>query len=240
VGPPFGPRARPWAITIIAITATVSTGLGLALAAITHRIEAASIGLVVPSVLWFSQFPSRRELDFRPPGPSALLKLPFRRLYDRMDHLMAEDMQDWCYARLGAASAKPQWIADATNYYYNQVAGRLKDTRTRVLLGDWRKSILRKTGMVNLTSLDPAPARLRGSLQMHPSTSRIAEDDLARLASRLASDALNEFELFLSTVYRLGYTRMPVYMSAPPISRTQAWARPSSGPPPRTRYRAER
>src|SRR5229473_7589197 len=89
VGPPFGPRARWWAVTIIVITAIISTGLGLALAAVSHLIEAVYISLVVPSILLLSKLPAR--------------------LYDRM----GDDMQDWCDTRLKAVEANPQWIADA-------------------------------------------------------------------------------------------------------------------------------
>jgi hypothetical protein len=215
-GRPFGRRARPWAVTIIMITAVVSTGLGLALAAVSHRIEVVVISLVIPSGLWLSKLLPQRDL-VRPLGTLATwLQLPFRRLYDRM----GDDMQDWCDARLRAASTRPQWIADAVTYYYDQVQGRIKDHRALATLGSWRESITHKISIVRLISLDTTPTRLRASLQMHPSTQndrKYADDDLPLLARRLESEALNELTLFLAYVYQLGYTRLPVYPFRPPV-----------------------
>jgi hypothetical protein len=219
-GRPFGPRARRWAITIVIITAVVSTGLGLTLAAVSHRIEVAAISLVLPSSLWLSKLLPQRHWA-RPPGTLAdWLQLPFRRLYDAM----GDDMQDWCDARLTAASARPQWIADAVTYYFNQVQGRIKDDRTRADLSRWQESITHKISIVRLISLDTTPARLRASLQMHPSTQDVrayADDDLSLLARRLESEALNELALFLTYVYQLGYIDLPVYQSRPRMATGQ-------------------
>ena len=243
IGSPFGPRARPWAIAIIIILAMVSTGLGLALAAITHHIGSAYIGLVVPSVLWFSKFPPQRDLDMGArTRVGVLLTLPLSRLYDRV----GDDQMDWCDIRLRAASAKPQWIVDAMTYYYNQVRGRLGDDPASANLDRWRESIIHKIGIVRLIDLGATQAEFRASLQMHPSPGHIrfgTDDDLLRLANRLETEALNELHLFLTYMYRLAYSRfryirLPVYTCAPPISRADARPGPSSGPPPRTLYSA--
>jgi hypothetical protein len=204
------------------ITAIVSTGLGLVLAAVTHRIEAAYISIVLPGSMLFIRYPPR---SLRPRGLGALLTFPFSRLFDQM----GEDMQNWCDATLREVSAEPQWIADAVNYYYDQVAGRLKDRRERADVDDWRESITYKIGIVRLISLDTTPGRLREALQTNLSTraTRYSGDNLLRLARRLESDALNELNMFLALIYRRGYgRRLPLYMSAGPLSRAQAWARP--------------
>src|SRR5262249_61296109 len=54
-GQPFGPRAKRWAVTIILLTAIVSTGLGLAAVAVGGHIRAAYIGLLLPSGLLIGQ-----------------------------------------------------------------------------------------------------------------------------------------------------------------------------------------
>jgi hypothetical protein len=240
IGLPFGPRSRPWAITIIMIVAMVSTGLGLALAAITHHIGPAYIGLVVPSVLWFSKFPPQRDPDMSPRRRlDVLLTLPLSRLYDRM----GDDLMGWCDVRLGAASAKPQRTVDAMTYYYNQVRGQHGDDPASAKLDLLRESIIHKIGIVRLIDLGATQAQFRDSLQMHPSTGHIrsyTDDDLLQLARRLETEALSELHFVLTYVYRhastrFRYIRLPVYTFAPPISRAQA--RPSSGPPPRTLYR---
>jgi hypothetical protein len=135
---------------------------------------------------------------------------------------MGDDMQDWCDTRLRAASAKPQWIADAVNYYYNQVHGRVRDPRARADLERWRESITHKIGIVRLISLDTTEVRLRDALQMHPSTQNMrkyADDDLPRLARRLETEALNELHLFLAYVYRLGYHKLLIYPFRPSAHR---------------------
>jgi hypothetical protein len=223
VGYLFGPRARPWAVTIIMVVAIISTGLGVALAAVTHSIGAAYISLVIPGGLRFIKFPPEHLV------PRTLgLTLPFSRLYDGM----GDDMQTWCDVRLKAASPNPQWIADGVNYYYEHVEGRLKDSRARARLADWRDSIMHKISIVRLISLDTAPARLRESLQKHPSTRNVrtyGDDDLPRLARRLESDALNELNLFLAYIYRLGYHKLLIYPFRPSAHRAPRFSTDEPG-----------
>jgi hypothetical protein len=221
IGSPFGPRARWWALTIVMIVAAVSTGLGIALA-VNLGSEAVYLGAVLPAGLWFIRLPPQRDRDMRPRTLVALPTLPFSRLYERM----GDDMQDWCDTRLRAASAKPQSIADAANYYYEQVerAG-LKDGRALANLGRWRESITHKIGIVRMISLDTTPARLRAALQADPSTQRIRvypADDPPRLARRLETEALNELNLFLAYTYRLGYHRLLIYPYRPSAHRVPA------------------
>jgi hypothetical protein len=222
VGPPFGPRARIWAYLIVVGTATASTGVGLLIVAASHHVPTAYVGIVVPSGLWLSKLPPGGDrLSSGRTLPLGVLTVAFGRLYERM----GDDMQDWCDTRIKAASAKPQWIADAATYYYDQVRGGLKDSRARADLGRWQESITHKIGIVRLIRLDTTPARLQESLQRHPSTQHIrkyGEDDLPRLARRMESDALNELNLFLAYIYRLGYHQLLIYPFRPSAHRTPA------------------
>ena len=219
VGPPFGPRARPWALLIVVATAIVSTGVGLLLVAASRHLPAAYVGVVVPGGLWFSKLPPQRDRDLFHRTLAGVLTLPFSRLYDRM----GDDMQDWCDTRLEAARPNPRWIGDAVQYYWNQMR-RVTDPRARDNLDRWRESIVHKINIVRLIDLDASPARLRASLQLHPSTQHVrkySDDDLLRLARRLESDALNELSLFLAYAYRLGYHKMLVYPFRPGAHRQQ-------------------
>ena len=222
-GQPFGPRAKWWAMTIILLTAIVSTGLGAAAVAVSDHVRAAYIGLLLPSGLLIGE----ASLQGRRRAPALSLKplaewiaLPFRRLYDRM----GDDMQDWCDARLAAASRTPLLVAEAAKYYYNQVGGRLKPCPERDQLDRWRESIEHKTSIVRLISLDTTMARLNAALQWHPSTrdsGRYTTDDLPRLAGRLENEAQNELYLFLAQAYRLGFRKLLIYPFRPsqPIAR---------------------
>ena len=219
VGPPFGPRARPWALLIVVATAIASTGVGLLLVAASRHLPAAYVGVVVPGGLWFSKLPPQRDRDLFHRTRADVLTLPFSRLYDRM----GDDMEAWCQTRLQAALPKPQWIADAVTYYYGQVRGGLKDRRALADLDRWRESITHKISIVRLINLDTTPARLKTALAMHPSTEHVrkyGDDDLPRLARRLETEALNELHLFLAYVYRLGYHRLLIYPFRPSAHRT--------------------
>jgi hypothetical protein len=218
IGPPFGPRARYWACFIVAATASVAAVVGVLLLA-TSRVPA-YIGILVPGGLWLSKLPPQRDRDMLPRAWPALLTLPFSRLYDRM----GDDMQAWCDTRIEAARPRPQWIAAAAQYYWNQM-GRVTDRRARADLDRWRDSIAHKIAMVNLIDLDPGPGRLRVSLQMHPSTQharKYSEDDPARTARRLETEALNELNLFLAYAYRLGYHTMLIYPFRPGAHRPES------------------
>jgi hypothetical protein len=216
IGPPFGRRARPWALFIVLGTAIVSSGIGLLIATASH-VHAAYAGIAVPAGLWFPQLPPR---DLTPRTLGAWLALPFSRLYDRM----GDDMQDWCDTRIRAAAPKPQWIADAVTYYYDQVRGLLKDGQARTRLDDWQESITHKMGIVRLIELDTTPARLREALQKHQSTRDIRkydDEDLPHVARRLTSEALNELNLFLAYVYRRGYQKLLIFPFRPGARRPQ-------------------
>jgi hypothetical protein len=202
---------------IVAATASVSTIVGVLLLA-TSRVPA-YIGILVPGGLWLGKLPPQRDRDVLPRTWPALLTLPFSRLYDRM----GDDMQAWCDTRIEAARPRPQWIAAAAQYYWHQM-GRVTDRRARADLDRWRDSITHKIAMVNLIDLDPGPGRLRVSLQVHPSTQnarKYSEDDPARTARRLETEALNELNLFLAYAYRHGYHRMLVYPFRPGAHRPQ-------------------
>ncbi len=221
IGPPFGPRARYWAFFIVVSTALVSAGVGLLIMAASHNTGAAFVGIIVPGGLGLGRLPPQRDLDMRPLALSSLLTLPFSLLYERM----GDDMQDWCDTRLAAASAKPQWIADAVTYYHNQVARRLRDPQARADLDGWQLSITHKIGIVGLIGRYTDPARVRAALQLHPSTQdtgKYSDNDLPRLARRLEADALNELGLFLSSIYRLGHHKQLTYPFRPTIEQVRA------------------
>jgi hypothetical protein len=222
IGPPFGPHARYWASFIVVSTALVSTAVGVLLLA-ASRVPA-FVAVAVPGGLWLTKVPPQRDRDMRPRTWTSVLTLPFSRLYDRM----GDDMRAWCDTRIEAAKPKPQWIADAVQYYWNQM-GRVTDPRARADLDRWRDSIAHKISMVRLIDLDPGPGRLTAHLQLHPATRhdrKYRDDDQARLARRLESDALNELNLFLAYAYRLGYHKMLVYPYRPGANR------PEPQPPP--------
>src|SRR5215469_9854731 len=175
-GHPFGPHSRPWAITVIVITAAISTVLGVAVVAASHHVRAAYIGLVVPSVLWLGKASAQRG---RRPGSlvarqlAAYVMLPLRRLDDGI----GEDLQDWCDARSRAVSGRPEQVADAAQYYYRQVAGRLKTDRDRELLYCWRESIRHKSTVVQMIGRGDRAGQVRAALQSHPSTSNMGTYD---------------------------------------------------------------
>jgi hypothetical protein len=216
-GNPFGRRARWWAISIVVMTAAVSTGVGLlAIAAGGHTI-AAYVGLILPGGLWLGKASGqrgRRASGSLPGHLAAVATLPLRRLHERM----GDDMQDWCDIRLRAASRTPQWLSDAAEYYYSQVTGRMRDRRACDQLGRWRDSIQHKIRIVRLIDLQTTALRLETALHDHPATRdsrKYAVDDLPRLRRRLIAEAENELHLFLSLVYRHGYHRLLIYPFRP-------------------------
>jgi hypothetical protein len=204
-------------LLIVVATAIVAVGVGLLILAVSHHQSAAYAGLVIPGWLLFTKVPPQRDRDMRPRTWTSVLTLPLSRLYDRM----GDDMGAWCETRILAASAKPQWIADAAQYYRNRM-GRVTDRVARADLDRWRDSIVHKISMARLIDLGGSPAAPRASLQLHPSTQdarKYSDDDLARLAGRLERDALNDLYLFLASAYKHGYSKMPPYPSKPPVLR---------------------
>ncbi len=220
IGRPFGPRTRYWAFFIVVATAVVSTGVGLLIVISSNHVPA-YVAIIVPSGIWLRKLPPQRDRNMLPRNLTALLSLPFSQLYDRM----GDDMEVWCDTRLRAASPNPQWISDAAQYYYNQVASRPGEWRARPSLDRWLDSITHKISIVRLINLDADTGRLRAALQMSASTQSVtkyADDDLPRLALRLETEALNELHLFLAYVYRLGYHTMLIYPFRPPLQRVSA------------------
>lgn len=215
-GAPFGRRAKWWAMNVIVLTAIVSTGIAVAAVAVSDH-GAVLLGLVLPSGLWIGQAAAdqgRRRARAWLGALVAGLTLPLRRLYERM----GDDLQDWCDARLEAASKTPQRVAEAVQYYHKQVATRLRNKQAQEQLDRWRDSIEHKTGIIKLINLDTTPARLHAQLQWHPSTrdsGKYPADDLPRLAERLETEAQNELYLFLAYVYRLGFHKLLIYPIRP-------------------------
>jgi hypothetical protein len=220
IGPPFGPRARYWALFIVVSTAVISGLVGLLLVVGSKHVPA-YVGIIVPSGLWLSKLPPQRDRDMLRRSFSDLLTLPFSRLYDRM----GDDLENWVETRLRVASSQPQWIAEAAQYYSNQAEGLPRDNGARVSLDRWRDSITHKIGIVRLIDLDADTDRLRASLHLHPSTQHVradSDDERSRLADRLETEAQNELRLFLACIYRLGYHRMLVYPFRPNVARVDA------------------
>ena len=218
IGPPFGRHARYWANFIVVSTAVVSTAVGLLIVAVSAS-PAVLLGVVVPGGLWFTKVPPQRDLDFVPRTRSAVASLPFLRLYERI----GEDMQDWCDRRCEAAKPKPEYIAHAVEYYWNQMH-RVTDPQHRARLDRWRESIAHKINTVRLIDLDPGEDRLAANLQLHRSTAnarRYVDDDQARLARKLETEALNELHLFLCYAYQLRYHHMLVYPFRPGTYRPE-------------------
>jgi hypothetical protein len=245
IGSPFGPRARYWAWLIMVATAVVATGVGV-LIILASSIAFAYVAVVVAGGLWFIKLPPRRDWELRPRLLSDLLTLPFSRLYDRI----GDDMEAWCDVRERAAAARPQWIADAAQYYYNQMtghpsdehaAGRLHSEKARADLDRWRDSIRHKIAIVQVVHQGAKPGRLRAALQMHLSAQdirRYGDDDPARLARRLEAEALNELHLFLAYIYRLGYRKLLIYPFRPAPVTPAAATRRAPQPEPNRAGRA--
>jgi len=218
IGPPFGPRARFWAVLIVVGTATVSAGAGLLIVAASHHAHAGYVGIIVPGGLLFSKLPPRGDrLSSGRKSPAGVLTLLFGHLYDRM----GDDMQNWSDTRITAASVEPKWISDAVTYYSNQVRGRLKDNRVQAELDRRQESIICSIGILRLINLDTTRTRLRERLQVHPSMQVRAypDHDLRWLARRLESDAQGELRQFLDRVYQLGYHKMLIYPFRPSANR---------------------
>jgi hypothetical protein len=214
IGPPFGPRAQYWAAFIVVGTAVVAAAVGLLIVVASHHSGAAYAGLIVPGGLWFTRLPPHRDREMMPRTWTAVLTLPFSRLYDRM----GDDMENWCDIRIKAAAPRPQYIAGAVEYYWHHMNRITTDQHARGNLDRWRESITHKITIVRLIDLEASPARMRAALAKHPSTQHIRkynDDDLLKLADRLQTEALNELHLFLTSAYRLGCYKMLVYPFRP-------------------------
>jgi hypothetical protein len=226
IGYLFGPRARIWAFSIMAATAIASAGVGLLVVVATRQVHAAYGGIIIPGVLLAGSLsPLEDRLPAGRSPVAAAWASPFSRLYDRM----GDDMQDWCDTRIKAAAAKPKWIAGAATYYYEQVRCGLRDGQARALLDLRHESLTHKIGIVRMIDSGAASDQVRAVMQMHPSTRNLrkhADDELARLASRLESDALSELHQFLAHVYRLGHHKLLIYPFRPTAHRFQAPTRP--------------
>jgi hypothetical protein len=217
-GYPFGPHSRPWAITVVVVTAAISTALGVVVVVASHHVRAAYMGLVVPSVLWLGKASAqrvRRHGHLVPRQLAAFVMLPVQRL----DEGIGDDLQDWCDARSAAVSGRPRQVADAAQYYYNQLVGRPKDDRAREQLYCWRESIRHKAKVVQMIGRGEPEAPVHAALQSHPATSGTSKydtADLPRLARRLQSEAENELHLLLAWAYRRGYHKLLIYPFRPP------------------------
>lgn len=216
LGRAFGPKARSSAIAVIVITVIISTGLGIAAVAVGHHVRAVYVGVVLPSGLWLGEAAAQRKRQRGSLWPRKLtagITFPLRRLNDRM----SDDMKDWCDTRLRAA-LRPPHLPDAAQYYYNQVAGRVKDEQALKELDGWRKSIAHKTKIARLIDLGTSTSKIWAELESHPATggmSKYAAEDPHLLGRRLASDAESEYGLFLASLYRLGFYKLLIYPFRP-------------------------
>jgi hypothetical protein len=230
-GHPFGPQARWWSYSIIAITAIVSGGLGLALGAASGQVHAAYVCVVLPIGLLLARAPadSGTRTGQAPGGLTQLLTFPLRRLND----CMGEDMQYWCDERHRAVEGTPKWVADAAQYYCNQVAARIKDNRTELYLGQLRESIQHKIKVMQRIELGDSLARLDIALQSHTSTAgqhQYTVGDLPLLSRRLWTEAKHEFDMLLALVYQLRFYKLLIYPFRPPNLGRPARRRGSNTP----------
>jgi hypothetical protein len=217
IGYPLGHRARRWTITIVLLTAALSTGLGLAAASAGGHLRAAYISAIVPSGLWLGQVSAnrRRRGDVLPRELIDGLMLPFHRL----DGRMGDDMQDWCDVRCAAVAGDSQLISDAAEHYYIQVANQLKHDQERAEVERLRASIMHKAKTAQLAGLATTPARLQAALRAHAGTSdprKYAAGDPQQLADRLTFEAANELHLLLAYFYRLGYRKLVIHQGFKP------------------------
>jgi len=220
IGPPFGPRARPWALFIVIGTAIMAAVVGFLIVVASKHVPA-YVAIIVPGGLWLGKLPPQRDRELLPRNLASLLTLPFSRLYERM----GDDMEAWCETRLRAVTPNPQWIADAAQYYSNQAESLRGADQALANLDRWRDSIKHKIDIVRLINLDAGSERLRAALHLHPSTHHLrkyGDGDLVRLSDRLETEAINELRLFLAYTYRLGYHTMLIYPFRPTIARVDA------------------
>jgi hypothetical protein len=218
IGPPFAHHARNWAWFIVVTTAIASTVVGLLIGAASGNVLVTWAGLLAPAALGLAQVPPQRDRDMRLPTMLSVLTLPFGRLYDRM----GDDLQDWCDIRLSATSADPQWIADAVNYYYDQVGREVTSSLALADLDRWRASISHKIRIVGLIRKSAPEEQLRAALQIHPDTENTRKyntDDRTRLAARLRTEANGELNLFLAYIYPIGHGKLLIYPFRPSVQR---------------------
>lgn len=216
IGYPFGRRARWWSYLIIAVAAIISGLLGLAAGAASGQLHVAYVGVVLPIGLLLGRDPGDRGTrEGRAPGwLSQLLSFPLHRL----DDCIGDDMHYWCEERHRAVADSPQWVADAAQYYCNQVAGRIKDDRAQLYLGRLRESIQHKIKVIKVIELGDSQVRLHNALQAHPSTAdqhQFAVGDLELLSRRLRTEAEHELDMLLDFVYRCGFHKLLIYPFRP-------------------------
>jgi hypothetical protein len=216
-GYPFGPLARWWSYSIIAGTAIISAGLGLAAGAASGHIHVAYIGMALPTGLLLGRAPddSGTRGGQAPGWLSNILKFPLRRLND----CMGDDMHYWCEERHRAVADSPKWVAEAAQYYCNQVAGRIKDARAELYLGRLRESIQHKIKVMRAIELGDSPARLLNALESHASTAnqhQFTVDDLDLLSRRLRTEAEHELDMLLAFIYQCGFRKLLIYPYRPP------------------------
>jgi hypothetical protein len=217
VGNLFGPLARWWSLAIIAVAGLVSGSLGLALGAASGQVHAAYIGAALPIGLLLGRVPSDAgtRSGEASSGLSQLLTLPLRRLND----CMGDDMQYWCDTRHRAVADNPKWVAEAAQYYGNQVAGKIKDERSQLYLGRLRESIQHKVKVMRVIELGDSPARVHAVLRSHPATAHLHQftvDDLPLLSRRLLTEAQHELDMMLASVYQRGFYKLLIYPFRPP------------------------
>ncbi|HLX48376.1 MAG TPA: hypothetical protein VKS82_08590 [Streptosporangiaceae bacterium] len=231
IGYPFGPLARWWSYSIITLTAIISAFLGLAAGAASGQVHVAYVGVVLPIGLLLGRAPGDMGTRAgRAPGwLSHVLSFPLRRLNDRM----GDDMHNWCQERHRAVADNPKWVADAAQYYCNQVAGRIKDGRTELYLGRLRESIQHKIKVMRAIELGDSPARLRNALQAHPATAnqhQFTVDDLDLLSGRLRTEAEHELGMLLAFIHKRGFHKLLIYPFRPPKPGRPARRRGPSTP----------
>jgi len=219
IGNPYGPLAKRWSYTIIAITVVISVGLSLVLVAASGQVHTAYIGFLLPVGLWLARVSgdlgTGHGSSLQPRGLAGVLTFPLRRLNDRM----GDDLQYWCDTRSRAVEDNPSWVSDAAQYYFNQVNGRLRDHRAQAHVNDLRESIKHKITVMQMVEVEDTSARVEAALQSHDSTRDMHQftvGDLSTLSRRLRTEAEHELDLLMAFAYRRGFYNLLIYPFRPP------------------------
>jgi hypothetical protein len=217
-GTPFGRHSRTWALLVITLTGTLSTGIAFIGLAIVEHLPGVFVGLGVigPSGLWLSEIHSRGEDQRSLTRDMSTLWLSV--LLTRMHEGMAEDRIAWCENHVDEAWSADE-LAEAARFYQEYLRERLSPAeRRRVRINAQINEIEARLTAVQLIENGAARTKITAALQGSRATkrSRYAGDlaDLQRMADKLRHDAERELIRLLGAAYSAGLYRLPVF--APP------------------------
>lgn len=231
-GRPFGPRSRPWALSVIGLTGVLSTSGALTLAVLGHYLPLVifGLGVVAPSALYLGKIregaPERRNLYHA----AATLWLSW--LLARMSESMAEDRLEWCERHVD-----PAWHTDelimAARFYHDYLQERLSaEERRRYRIRWLMENVEARLDVVLLIDSSVPRSKVVAALN----ATRLAQearyrrslDDLSRLGNRLVHDAKRDMERMLAAAYNTGFHHLAPYPR--PVSGTLAHGEPAGSP----------